>query len=166
MGEDPQAIRSEIEATREQMGDTIEAIGYKTDVKARARDSVSEKTGAIKDKVSGVVGRANDATPDGADVKDGAQRAVSVAQENPLGLAIGAVAVGFVAGMMIPSTNVEDEKIGPMADQIKAKARETGEQAVEHGKQVAQDVAQSAQETVRESGQEHAQELAAAAKQE
>ena len=41
MGEDPQAIREEIEATRDQMGDTIEAIGYKTDVKARAKESVS-----------------------------------------------------------------------------------------------------------------------------
>jgi ElaB/YqjD/DUF883 family membrane-anchored ribosome-binding protein len=163
MGEDPQAIRDEIEATREQMGDTIEAIGYKTDVKARAKESVSEKTGAIKDKVSGVVGKASDKTPDAGEVKDGAKQAASVAQENPLGLAIGAVAVGFVAGMLIPSTSVEDEKIGPMADQLKDKARETGQQAVEHGKQVAQDVAQSAQETVRESGQEHAQELASAA---
>ena len=113
--------------------------------------------------MSGVVGKASDSTPDAGDVKDGAKHAASVAQENPLGLAIGAVAVGFVAGMMIPSTSVEDEKIGPMADQLKDKARETGQQAVEHGKQVAQDVAQSAQETVRESGQEHAQELASAA---
>jgi gas vesicle protein len=163
MGEDPQVIRTEIEATREQMGDTIEAIGYKTDVKARAKESVAEKTDAIKDKVSGVVGRASDKAPAGSDVKDGAKQAVGVAQENPLGLAIGAVAVGFVAGMLIPSTSVEDEKIGPMADQLKDKARETGQQAVEHGKQVAQDVAQSAQETVRESGQEHAQELASSA---
>jgi ElaB/YqjD/DUF883 family membrane-anchored ribosome-binding protein len=163
MGEDPQAIRDEIEATREQMGDTIEAIGYRTDVKARAKESVSEKTGAIKDKVSGVVGKASDRAPGTDDVKDGAKQAVGVAQENPLGLAIGAVAVGFVAGMLIPSTSVEDEKIGPMADQLKDRARETGQQAVEHGKQVAQDVAQSAQETVRESGQEHAQELASTA---
>jgi hypothetical protein len=121
------------------MGETIDAIGYKTDVKARAKDSVSEKTGAVK---------------------QGARQAVGTAQENPLGLAIGAVAVGFVAGILIPSTSVEDEKIGPMADQLKDKARETGQEALEHGKQVAQDVAESAQETAKESGQQHAQELA------
>jgi hypothetical protein len=152
MGQDPDAIRAQIEQTRGEMGETIEAIGYKTDVKSRARD-----------KVNSVIGRANDATPGGEDVKQGAQRAVGVAQENPLGLALGAVAVGFVAGMLIPSTDVENEKIGPVADQVKEKARETGQEALEHGKQVAQDAAQSAQETVKESGQQHAQELASSA---
>src|SRR3954463_7156706 len=114
MGEDPDAIRQEIEDTRSQMGETIEAIGYKTDVKARAKDSVSEKTDAVKDKVNSVMGRARDSTPSGDDVRQGAKQAASTVQENPLGLAIGAVAVGFVAGMVIPSTSVEDEKIGPM----------------------------------------------------
>jgi gas vesicle protein len=154
MGQDPDAIRAQIEDTRGQMGDTIEAIGYKTDVKSRARD-----------KVNRVMGKANDATPSTGDVKQGAQKAASVAQENPLGLAIGAIAVGFVAGMAIPSTSVEEEKLGPMADSVKEKAVETGQEALQHGKQVAQDVAQSAQETVRESGQQHAQELASSAQQ-
>jgi hypothetical protein len=149
MGQDPDAIRAQIEETRGEMGDTIEALGYKADVKSRARD-----------KVKGIVGRASDATPSTGDVKGGAQRAAGIAQENPLGLAIGAIAVGFVAGLAIPSTRVEDEKIGPMAEQVKEKARETGQEALEHGKQVAQDVAQSAQDTVKESGQQHAQELA------
>src|SRR3954447_26507682 len=152
MGQDPDAIRQEIESTRSQMGETIEAIGYKTDVKARAKDSVTERTGAVKDKVNSVMGRASDSTPSGEELKQGVGQAVSTAQENPLGLAFGAVAIGFVAGMLIPSTSVEDEKIGPMADQLKQQARETGQEALEHGKQVAQDVAQSAQETVKESG--------------
>jgi hypothetical protein len=145
------------------MGDTIEAIGYKTDVKSRARDSVEDKKSAVKGKVNSVMGRASDATPSGGDMKQGAKQAASVAQENPLGLALGAVAVGFVAGMLIPSTGVEDEKLGPVADQVKDKVRETGQEALEHGKQVAQDVAQSAQETVKDSGQQHAQELASSA---
>src|SRR5215213_4753725 len=120
MGQDPDAIRAQIEETRGEMGDTIEALGYKADVKSRARD-----------KVKGIVGRANDATPSTGDVKGGAQRAAGIAQENPLGLAIGAIAVGFVAGLAIPSTRVEDEKIGPMAEQVKEKARETGQEALE-----------------------------------
>ena len=163
MGQDPDAIRQDIEQTREQMGETIGAIGYKADVKERAKDSVGEKTDAIKSKVSGVMGRANEATPSSGDVKQGAQQAVSVAQENPLGLAIGAVAAGFIAGMLIPSTRVEDEKLGPMADQVKDQVKETSQEALDRGKQVAQDVAQSAQETAKESGQQQAQELASSA---
>src|SRR3954454_3111889 len=126
MGQDPDAIRQEIEETRSQMGETVEAIGYKTDVKARAKDSVTERTDAVKDKVNSVMGRASDSTPSGEDVKQGAKQAVSTAQENPLGLAIGAVAVGFRAGIQNPADRLEGEKVGPMADQLKQQAKETG----------------------------------------
>ncbi|MDQ3936270.1 MAG: DUF3618 domain-containing protein [Actinomycetota bacterium] len=163
MGQDPDAIRQDIESTREQMGETIDAIGYKADVKSRAKESVSERTDAIKAKVGGVMGRADEATPSAGEVKQGARQAVSVAQENPLGLAVGAVAAGFIAGMLIPSTRVEDEKLGPVADRVKDQAKQTGQEAVERGKQVAQDVAQSAQETAKESSQQQAEELTSSA---
>ena len=122
MGETPDDIREEIEATRERMGDTVEALGYKADVKSRMKDSVSNKKdsvlGAVSDGKDAVVGKADSMVsrvggivPDGEQVKGGAAK-VGVSKENPLGLAIGAVAVGFVAGLLIPSTRVEDEKIG------------------------------------------------------
>jgi gas vesicle protein len=158
MGQDPEAIRRDIEQTRNQMGETVEAIGYKTDVRSRAKDSVQEKTGRLRDKISG-------ATPDAGDVKGGAKQAVGVAQENPIGLALGAVAVGFVAGMLVPSSKVEDEKLGPMADQLKEQAAQTGQEALERGKQVAQDAAQSAAETAKESGREHGGQLADSARE-
>ena len=133
-------------------GPHVEALAYKSDVKSRAKDSVNEKVDTVKEKVVGVKdsvtgkasdvdGTVSDRTPDDDKVKQGAEQAVSVAQQNPVGLALGAVAVGFIAGMLIPSTNVEDEKLGPVADQVKEKAQETGQAALEHGKQVAQDVA-------------------------
>jgi hypothetical protein len=152
MGEDPDAIRQEIEATRSQMGQTVEAIGYKTDVRSRAKESVQQKTQGLRGKISG-------ATPDSGEVKDGARQAVGTAQENPIGLALGAVAVGFVAGMLVPSSKLEDDKLGPMADQVKQQAAETGQEALERGKQVAQDAAQSAVETAKESGQEQGEQM-------
>jgi gas vesicle protein len=144
MGEDPNVIRADIERTRADMGDTVEAIGYKADVKSRAKDRITD----TKDRLTGKV---SDATPDGQQVK----RAAGVAQENPLGLAIGGIAVGFLAGMLAPSSRVEDEKIGPMADQVKDQIKETGQEAMERGK----DVAQQAAETAKDAGREHAQEL-------
>lgn len=127
MGQDPHEIRQEIEETRGQMGDTVEALGHKTDVTGRAKDAVSGR----------------------------GRQAAGMAQENPLGLAIGATAIGFVAGMLIPSTTVEDERIGPIADQVKEKARETGQEALERGK----DVAQQAAETAQEAGREQAEQM-------
>ncbi len=154
MGQDPSQIRQEIEQTRGEMGDTVEALGYKADVPGRARDKVQ----SVTSKITG-------ATPDSGDMKQGARQAAGTAKENPLGLAIGAVAVGFLAGLLVPSTKVEDEKIGPMADQVKEKAKETGQEAMERGKEVAQQAADSAKETAKDVGQQQGEELRSSAQQ-
>ena len=160
MGEEPDRIRAEIEQTRAEMSETVDALGYKADVKSRAKEPQDKKERRGR---QGPRRRRHAGQPATSSSK--ARRAASVAQENPLGLAVGAVAVGFLAGMLIPSTRVEDEKLGSVADDVNEKAKETGQEALEHGKQVAQDAAQSAQETVKESGQEHAQELKDSAQQ-
>jgi hypothetical protein len=159
MGQDPSEIREEIEDTRARMSDTVEAIGYKTDVKTRAREKVSGKVEAVKNKVGGAGSRASEMTPDREEVKQSARKAAGLAQQNPLGLALGSVAVGFVAGMLVPSTRIEDEKLGEVSDQVKDKVKETAQEAGEHGKDVAHQAAESAKQTAQESGQRHAEEL-------
>ena len=149
MGQDPDQIRNDIEDTRARMGDTAEALGHKADVPGRAREAISGKVDSVKSTFTG-------GTPSSGDVKQGAHQAVGMAKENPLGLAIGATALGFVAGLLIPSTKVEDERIGPMADQVKDQAKEMGQEAVERGKHVAEQAA----ETVKDEGQKQAQEMA------
>ena len=97
MGETSDHIREDIEQTRGRMGETVEAIGYKTDVKSRVKDNFAEKKDAVVSRVTG-------AMPDGEQVKRGAQK-VGVSKQNPLGLAIAAAAVGFVVGTLLPSTD-------------------------------------------------------------
>jgi ElaB/YqjD/DUF883 family membrane-anchored ribosome-binding protein len=169
------------------MSETVEAIGYKADVPSRAKDKVSETVDSVKNKVSdtatrakeavvGTASRADDAmsettsrvgeaTPSGGQVKQQAKRAVGLAQENPLGLSIGAVALGFLAGLAVPSTRMENQRLGPVADQVKDKVKETGQEALDRGKQVAHEVTSSAAETAKQSTQEHGQDLAQSAKQ-
>jgi ElaB/YqjD/DUF883 family membrane-anchored ribosome-binding protein len=165
MGEDPDTIRDEIADTRERMGDTIDALGYKADVKSRAKDNVSGKVDSVKERLGLAGQKATDMTPDAEQVKGQARKAAGVAQENPLGLAVGAAAVGFLAGMLVPSSRVEDEKLGPMADRVKEQVKETGQEALERGKEVAQSAAQSAADTVSEEGQKHGEQLADSAKE-
>jgi gas vesicle protein len=184
MGEDPRQIRREIEHTRERMTDTVEAIGYRADVKTRTKDAIVDRKDAVMEKASGIVNRVVGAAPDvhmpsapdvhmpgfvpdgeqlrhGAEqAKQGARQAVSVAQANPLGLGIGAVAAGFLAGLLLPTTRAEDERLGELSDQLKDQARSVGQEALQHGKEVAQDAAHAASQTVQESGQEHGGELA------
>ena len=170
MGQDPEVIRREIEETRERMGDTVEALGYKADVPSRTKEAVTGKVTSVKERITGAAGSVNESTPSTGDVKQAARKGAGVAQENPLGLAIGSIAMGFLAGMLIPSTQVENEKLGPVADSVKESAMQTGQEALEHGKQVAQEVASTAQEHVQEavsdvketaqqSAQEHGQQV-------
>jgi ElaB/YqjD/DUF883 family membrane-anchored ribosome-binding protein len=145
-------------------------------VPSRAKDAVSEKVENVKSKVSdtatrakeavtGATDRVGDATPSRGEVRQQTRRAAGLAKENPLGLAIGAAAIGFLAGLAVPSTRVEDEKLGPVADQVKDKVKETGQEAMDRGRQVAQEVASTAADTARERTQEHGQELADSARQ-
>ncbi len=158
MGKDPSEIREEIEQTRGEMGETVEALGHKTDVKTRAKENIAAKRDQVKERITG-------ATPDAGEVKQGAKRAAGVAQENPIGLAVGSVAVGFVAGMLLPSTRIEDEKVGPLADEVKERVKETGQEVLDRGKEVAQEAAQSAKETAQQSGEKQAEELRDSAQQ-
>jgi hypothetical protein len=165
MGQDPSQIREDIEQTRAEMGDTVDALAHKADVKSRMKESISDKTERFRNQMSGTASRISDATPDREQVSEGAQQAVGVAQENPIGLAIGGVAAGFLAGLLLPTTKIEDERIGPVADEVKDKARETGQEALERGKDVASQVAEQASETAKEAGQQHAEELKSSAQE-
>jgi gas vesicle protein len=147
------------------MGETVEAIGHKTDVKTRTKEKVSGTIESVKSRAGGAGSRINEATSGREDVKQGARQAVSVAQENPIGLALGSLAIGFLAGILLPSTGVEDEKPGEVSDQVTEKIKETAQEAGERGKQVAQEAAQSAKEGAQQSGQQHAEELKQSAQQ-
>jgi hypothetical protein len=152
VGEASDYIREDIEATRERMGETVEAIGYKADVKSRVKDNIAEKKDAVISRVSG-------AMPDGDHVKTSARK-VGISKENPLGLGIAAVAAGFVAGTLLPSTSVEDEKLGEMSDQVGEKARQVGQEALDRGKEVARETVDSAKETAGKKTGEATEELA------
>ena len=152
MGEASDHIREDIEQTRERMGDTVEAIGYKTDVKSRVKENISEKKDAVVSRVTGAV-------PDGQQLKSGARK-VGVSKQNPLGLGIAAIALGFVVGTLMPSTTVEDERLGEMSDQLGEKAREAGQEALERGKSVAREAVDSAKETVSDKTGSQAEEMA------
>lgn len=151
MGETSDYIREDIEQTRERMGETVEAIGYKADVKSRVRENVAEKKDAVVSRVSGAV-------PDRQQVKSGARK-IGVSKQNPLGLGIAAAAAGFVLGTLLPSTDLEDERLGEMSDQVGQKAREAGQEALERGKDVARETADSARERSAEQVQEMASTL-------
>lgn len=53
---------------------------------------------------------------------------------NPLGMAIGSVAIGFLAGMLLPVTELERERVGPIGEQLTDNAKAAAASAIEEGK--------------------------------
>jgi len=86
--EDADALRAEIQVTREELGQTAEALAAKTDVKARAKDAVDEAKAQA-------MARAKDAVDD---VKVRAKQTAQDVKRRPVPpLVIGAVAAAVVA---------------------------------------------------------------------
>lgn len=100
-------IRADIEQTRGQLGETVEALAEKTDVKAQARNRVASaketiagNLGTARETVTGKADefatRAQEATPDSAGA--GVQQVTATVQRKPLPFAIGGA---FIAGMLV-----------------------------------------------------------------
>jgi hypothetical protein len=153
MAQSSDEIRAEIEGTREQMGATVDALAYKADVPGRTKEWLGETKETITAKVSDVVPDPETLKRRMGGIKDGAEK-------NPLGLAIGGAAVGFIVGVLTPSTRMEDERLGPVADEVKSTATDAGREVLERGKHVVQEAADVAMESAT-AGSQEADELTA-----
>ena len=93
---DPEELRREIEETRTELGDTVEALSHKADVKARAGEKIDERKQAVTAKAEELKEKVSGATPD--DVKSAASGAASTAKERP---EIPAVAAALLFGLLL-----------------------------------------------------------------
>lgn len=160
MAQTSDELKRDIGRTREQMAETADALAYKADIPTRTKGWIGDKADALTSAVGGASSKVGEMTPDGADVGQSMGRMKRFAEGNPLGLAIGGVAVGFIAGLLAPATRIEDEHIGSMADDVKATAADAGREALDRGKDVVQEVGASAMETAKDRGRAEGQELA------
>jgi len=148
------------------MGDAVEALAYKTDVKARARDKIAEVREIVTTATESFVASVREPL-DGETTKEGAGMSTNTTssttassqgwedeggllKRNPLAVAFGAAALGFLAGLLIPATPAENERLGPVSDHVKQSARDAAQDAVGRGKALATDAAASATAAVKE----------------
>jgi len=127
MGKDASDIRQEIEVTRADLGDTVDALAYQTDVKARVKDAVDGKVSTVKETVANAT----------ASAKENVETGMGRALDNPLGLVGGAFALGLLAGMFLPVTEIERQRVGPIKDDL-----------VERGKSAVAEKAQAVVDSV------------------
>jgi ElaB/YqjD/DUF883 family membrane-anchored ribosome-binding protein len=106
---DVQQARRDVEHTRAELGDTVEALSQKADLKAQVRQRIEERTAGLrarraelrqrqedlKAKVADARGRASEATPE--DAKRTASQVAQTAEERPFP----AIGVAFGAGLLL-----------------------------------------------------------------
>jgi hypothetical protein len=73
------------------------------------KDAVASKASSAKEKMTGASGTAGE---NGSQAAQAARKSAGIVNANPLGLAIGSVATGFLLGMLLPPSRVENERIG------------------------------------------------------
>jgi ElaB/YqjD/DUF883 family membrane-anchored ribosome-binding protein len=103
---DPEQLRREIEETRSELGDTVEALTHKTDLKAQFSEKVDQRKAALrqrqeglKTKVGDARGRVSQATPE--DAKRAASQVAHTAEERPFPAIGVALAFGLTLGWLI-----------------------------------------------------------------
>lgn len=95
----PEEIRADIEQTRVEVGDTVEALAAKTDVKAQAKAKVEDIKGNVRERADVLKTKAQTTTPESA--QQGGQQVVAKVREKPAPFAIGgAVLLGFLLGRL------------------------------------------------------------------
>jgi hypothetical protein len=112
---------------------------------AEGAGSVGRAASALKDAASAGAGSTagalehaqeavSDRLPDRDQARAGVGMVASGVRANPVGLAIGALALGAAVGVLLPSTRVEDERLGGAAGQLKERGAELGQTALEKGR--------------------------------
>ncbi|MGA8097788.1 MAG: DUF3618 domain-containing protein [Candidatus Cybelea sp.] len=145
MSKDPDLIRQDIEETQFRMGETVEALAYKADIPSRARDAMNDRVDEIRRSVSGAIASVADAasgakstvanTVAGMPTPGAGVRTLrSAAAENPLGVAIGSIAVGFLIGLCLPVSDLERDRVGRLGERMTEQAKTAATDAIEHGK--------------------------------
>jgi hypothetical protein len=143
-------------------------LADKVKSKLPSGDDVSEKVDALKakvpdsdalkaklpDGVSDAADKIADKTPSKEDAKAKAQDASGFAAEHPVAVAAGAAVAGLAAGIALPETDLERQKLKPHAQQARAEVTGRVQETVEQVKSGAQDAASSVADAVKEQGQQ------------
>jgi len=165
MGQSPEELRRDIEATRMDLGQTIDTIGDRVSPRRivdRRTERIREGFGSMRDRVMGtparamssagdaatsVAGSASDLASSAADtVRSVPERAMHGAEGNPFAAGMIAFGAGLLVATLLPATEVEAQAGGA----VREKLEPLKETALEMGHEVASDLQQSAHEAAGE----------------
>lgn len=146
MSDSPEAIRADIERTREELGLDVDALADKvtpSKIVDRQVDKVRGAFGSVRERVMGAT---DDASSVSSDLVDGTKGLVHDAKVKAQGtpLTVGVIAFGF--GLLIAGLFPASRKEKDLADTVKEKAQPLVDEVTSVGKEVASDLKEPAQD--------------------
>jgi uncharacterized protein YjbJ (UPF0337 family) len=173
MGKSTQELRGDIEHTREDLGETLDAIGERVSPgrivqrrKARVRHAFSSARESVMGSAESAQGGARQVTQQAGDaastVADKARQApeqvVRQTQGNPLAMGLVAFGVGLVVASVIPASKPEQQAAGAIQDTLEP-LKERAVEAAREVKDEVQGAAQAAASEVRDRAQSSAEHV-------
>jgi hypothetical protein len=133
------------------------ATGSLSDAADWTKEHASDLGHQVADKASNLSHQARDKASElGSQAKRQVRRAKlgfwQTMEENPLLIGAATLAVGVLAGYLLPSTDREDELMGETSDHLLDEVKEAGQQALDKGKQVAGAVVDKVKEEAQHQG--------------
>lgn len=139
----------EIDDARERVASDVRSVARNANVVQRAKETAQGKVDETKAMVGSRVKGARDAL----------LAAAPSATENPLGMMFAGLAIGFLIGMLLPVSRFERDRIGPIAEDVKQRARTAGTEVMRRGGEVIKETIESARESAKTSLREQAKDL-------
>ena len=158
MGQSPEALRDEIAGTRQDMSETLEAIGDHVSpgrVIERRKNRIANSVQQLRERVMGSAGGTASSISDATgSVAESARQAPHAVAERTQGspLAMGAVAfgLGFVAAAVFPASRPEKEATGQLmakAEPLKDELKSVGQDVVDNLKEPAREAVETVKDT-------------------
>lgn len=169
-GSTPEEIQEEIERTRQDLKENVDALQEKVSPSGmanRSAERMKDSVTQVKDKIMGSadsgVSSAKESVASARDtVSEVPTRARRTTQGNPLAVGLGAFAVGWLIGSLLPASQkeqdvvqkaVDSDVVKPLqetAQNVVASAQESGRQALQEVAQEAKSGAEQVKETVKQ----------------
>jgi hypothetical protein len=144
----------EVDEARRRVADDVRSVAENANVVERAKETAQNKMDDMRSSMSDRVQQARDKLMDARD-----QMSRISPADNPMGMLIAGVAVGFLIGLALPVTRFESERIGPLAQDMKDKAREAGNEVMRRGTEVIKETISASKEAATNSLREQTRDM-------
>jgi len=149
--EDGSTLGSKYEQVKSAVGDKASQAKEQIQQKAsQLGEKVRQGTQAVRERATELTSKVQER---GREVLDRSrERVVKTANDYPVELGLGVLALGIVAGLAIPTPDKVNEVVGPRVDRVRDRAREAGRDLVNRGKNVVQAAAKAAKQEAETQG--------------